>query len=166
MRTFLLFKLLTTFTVSSYEEKSKRNVGLTNFSIFSVVAFILAAKKENCIKENDHDLNVNDPVDNNSFDYSKEKGKAMSNKNTKTKSPTTVILGDSMLKNVYGNTISKAAKFKQRVVVKRFSGAKEYNMKHYMKPTQEKPLAQIIFHIGTNDLVTNKDSDEIANEIV
>ena len=39
-------------------------------------------------------------------------------------------------------------------------------MKHYMKPTQEKSLAQIIFHIGTNDLVTNKDSSEIANEIV
>ena len=39
-------------------------------------------------------------------------------------------------------------------------------MKHYMKPTQEKSPAQIIFHIETNDLVTNKDSNEIANQIV
>ena len=39
-------------------------------------------------------------------------------------------------------------------------------MKHYMRPTKETSLAQIIFHIGTNDLVTNKDSTEIANKIV
>ena len=32
--------------------------------------------------------------------------------------------------------------------------------------TQEKSPAQIIFHIDTNNLVTNKDSNEIANEIV
>ena len=35
-----------------------------------------------------------------------------------------------------------------------------------MKPTQGKSPTQIIFTIGTNDLVTNKDSNEIANEIV
>ena len=31
---------------------------------------------------------------------------------------------------------------------------------------QEKSLAQIIFHIGTNNLITNKDSNGIASEIV
>ena len=36
-------------------------------------------------------------------------------------------------------------------------------MKHYMKPTQEKLPTQIIFHIGTNDLVSNKNFIEIAN---
>ena len=39
-------------------------------------------------------------------------------------------------------------------------------MKQYMKPTQKKSPAQIIFDIGTNNLVTIKDSDEIANEIL
>ena len=39
-------------------------------------------------------------------------------------------------------------------------------MKHYMKPTQGKSPTQIIFPVGTNDLATNKDSNEIANEIV
>ena len=38
-------------------------------------------------------------------------------------------------------------------------------MKHYIKPTQEKSPAQIIFHIGANNLVTNKDSNEIVNKI-
>ena len=39
-------------------------------------------------------------------------------------------------------------------------------MKHYTKTIQEKSLTQIIFHIETNNLVTNKDSNETANEIV
>ena len=34
-----------------------------------------------------------------------------------------------------------------------------------MKPTQEKSPAQIVFHIGTTDLVTKKDASEIANII-
>ena len=62
----------------------------------------------------------------------------MSNRNTKTKAPTTVTLG----------------------------GAKVDDMKHYMEPTQEKSPAQIIFHIGANSLVTNKDTNETANKIV
>ena len=49
------------------------------------------------IKENDHGLNENDPIDNNS-ESSKDKEKTISNKITKTKAPTTVILGDSILK--------------------------------------------------------------------
>ena len=39
-------------------------------------------------------------------------------------------------------------------------------MKHYVKSTQEKQPAQIIVHVGTNDLPGTKTSDEIANEIV
>ena len=53
----------------------------------------------------------------------------MSNRNTKTNAPTTVILGDTILKIVYGNTISKATKCKKHVV-KHFSGAKVDDMKH------------------------------------
>ena len=86
------------------------------------------------IKENNHDLNEHDLINNN-HDSSKDKEKIMSNRNTKTKAPTTATLGDSILKNVYGNTVSKAAKFKKHVVAKHFSGAKVDNMKYYMKPT-------------------------------
>ena len=119
------------------------------------------------IKEIDHDLNENDPIDNNS-DSSKDKDKTMSNRNPKTKAPTTVSLGDSIPKNVYGNTISKATKFKKHIVVKHFSGAKVDDMKHYMKHEtySRKITCSNNFHTGTNDLVTNKDSNEIANKIV
>ena len=113
------------------------------------------------IKENDQDINNNDPIDNNS-DSSKDKEKTMSNGNTKI-TVTTVTLGDSILKNMYENSILKVAKFKKHTLL---PGAKVDNMKHYMKPTRQKPLAQIIFNIGTNDLATNKGFHEIANEIV
>ena len=39
-------------------------------------------------------------------------------------------------------------------------------MKHYVKSTREKQPAQIIIHVGTNDLPSNKNSDEVVNEIV
>ena len=104
---------------------------------------------QDSIKENDPDLNENYPIVNKNSDFSKDKNKTMSNRNTKTKGPTTVIY--------YGHTLSKAAKFKKHVVVKHFSGARVDDMKHDMKPTQVKSPAQIIFDIGTNALVTNKD---------
>ena len=83
---------------------------------------------------------------------------------TKTRATAAVILGDSIIKNVYGNAIKKSIKHKKHVVVKYFSCAKIEDMKH-VKPRQEKQPAQIIIHIGTNDLPGNKNSDEIANEI-
>ena len=48
-------------------------------------------------------------------------------------------------------------------MVKHFSGTKIEGMKH-VKSTQEKQHAQIIIHIGTNDLLGNKNADKIANE--
>ena len=85
---------------------------------------------------------------------------------TKTKAPTTVILDDLNVKNVYGNAIMKSVKHKKHVVVKHFSVAKIEDMKHYAKPTQVKETAQIIIYVGTNDILGNKNSDEIANKIV
>ena len=84
---------------------------------------------------------------------------------TKTRAQTTVILGDSIVKNVYGNAITKSIKPKKRVMIKQFSGAKIEDMYHYVKPQQEKQPVQIIIHVGTNDLPGNKNSDEIANKI-
>ena len=84
---------------------------------------------------------------------------------TKTRTPTTVMLGHSIVKSVYDNAITKSIKHKKYVVLKHFSGAKIGDMKN-VKPMQEKQPAQIIIHVGTNDLAGNKNSDEIANEIV
>ena len=84
---------------------------------------------------------------------------------TKTRAPTTVTFVDSIVKNFYGNAITKSIRDKKHVVAKHFSGGKIGDVKHYVKPTQEKQPAQIIIHVGTNDLPGNKNSDEIANKI-
>ena len=81
---------------------------------------------------------------------------------TKNTAPTTVILGESIL-TVYDNAITKSIKHKKHVVVKDFPGAKIEDMKH-VKPIHEKQAAQIIIHVGTNNLLGNKNSDDIAKE--
>ena len=63
-------------------------------------------------------LNENDPINNNS-DSSKDKEKQRRTKTHK-KAPTTFILGDLILKNVYGNVISKATKFNKTRPCKTF----------------------------------------------
>ena len=83
---------------------------------------------------------------------------------TKNTAPTTVILGESIL-TVYDNAITKSIKHKKHVVVKDFPGAKIEYMKH-VKPMHEKQPAQIIIHVGTNNLLGNKNSDDIAKETV
>ena len=47
-------------------------------------------------------------------------------------------------------------------MVKHFAGIKIQDMKHYVKPTHEKQPVQVIIHVGTNDLLGNKNTDEIA----
>ena len=62
----------------------------------------------------------------------------------KTKAPATGTLGDSILKNVHGNAITKSVKHKKNVVVKHFSGVKIKETKYYLKITQEKQPVQMI----------------------
>ena len=57
-------------------------------------------------------------------------------------------------------------KHQKYVVVKHFSGAKIADMNHYKKPTQEKSPAEIIIHVGTNDLSNDKEAKDIANHIM
>ena len=56
-------------------------------------------------------------------DNDKESDKWL-NQNETTKAPTTVILRDSIIKNVYGSAITKSVNHNKHVVVKHFSGAK------------------------------------------
>ena len=74
------------------------------------------------------------------------------------------MLGDSIVKN---SAIRKLIKHKKHVVVKHFSDAKIKDMKHYVKPTQEKTTCKYNYcHVHTKDLRSNKNSVKVANEIV
>ena len=88
------------------------------------------------------------------------------NLNDKTESDTpdkrkllvTIILGDSMVKDIKGRKMSRST---HKVVVKHFSGAKTKGMKSYVIPTVEQRPDNIIFHTGTNDLKTIDTPEEI-----
>lgn len=76
---------------------------------------------------------------------------------------TTVIVGDSIVKNIYGQKMGSNTK--SRVVVKYFSGATTADMEHYIKPTLERNPDHVILHVGTNDLKTT-DALKVAENIV
>jgi len=63
-----------------------------------------------------------------------------------------LILGDSMIKNVIGNKLSR----KHKVISKSFPGAKVEDMKHYSKPSLEHKHDTIIIHAGTNNVAKMK----------
>ena len=85
------------------------------------------------------------------------------NHNQEGPSPTTVIIGDSIIRNIQGWQLGKEVG--HRVVVKSFAGATTSDMSHYVKPTLDKKPDQIILHAGTNDIGKLSPS-EIADNIV
>ena len=47
-----------------------------------------------------------------------------------------------------------------------FSGAKIGDMQDYLKPTLRENPGQIIVHVGTNDLASNKRPEQIVESII
>jgi len=75
----------------------------------------------------------------------------------------TVVVGDSLIKNVHGIKVAKAVG--HRVVVKPFPGANIHDMKSHIIPTIERSPNQICLHVGTNDLRSSPPND-VADAIV
>ena len=75
----------------------------------------------------------------------------------------TVVVGDSIIKNLQGRKLGKAVG--HWVVVKPFPGATIHDMKSHIIPTIEKSPDQICLHIGTNDL-RFKEPNMVADAIV
>ena len=70
-----------------------------------------------------------------------------------------------MVKNLKGWEMSKKLK-NANVYVKYFAGAKVRCLKDHIKPSlREKPY-HIVFHVGTNDLASDRPPDLIAKSIV
>lgn len=75
------------------------------------------------------------------------------------------IVGDSIIKNVNGYEVS--GKTDQcRVYIRPSLGAKVRCMEDHIKPVLRDKPDHIIFHIGTNDIPSNKNSEDIANSII
>ena len=84
----------------------------------------------------------------------------------KQKTTTTCIMGDSMVKNIKPKFIRKNINRNEKVYVNSFPGANVRKMHHYAVPSLEYEPDQVILHIGTNELRSNKTTDDIANEII
>ena len=75
----------------------------------------------------------------------------------------TAIVGDSMIKDVYGWELSDR---EEKVVVKHFSGSATEDMKNYIQLPLKRDPDRIIIHVGTNDLRSSQDSVTIVKNIV
>ena len=73
-----------------------------------------------------------------------------------------VILGDSMLKHLNGWEMTKKVKNDWKIFVKYFSDATTNYMEDYIKPSLRKDLNHIILHVGTNNLILGRTSQDIA----
>ena len=76
-----------------------------------------------------------------------------------------VLLGNSIIKNINGYELSNQAK-RVKIYVKSYSGSKIRWMEDHAKPTSRTDPDHIILHVGTNNLPTRKNTDEIAKSIV
>ena len=83
----------------------------------------------------------------------------------KTKKKTVVIVGDSIVRNVPSRSLNQSLK-EYFSVVKSFPSATTQDMKDYIKPTISRKSDMVILHTGTNDLKSNQNPLDIANEIV
>ena len=95
-------------------------------------------------------------------------GTELRNKHSSTiKKKNIYILGDSMMKHIYGWEMNKKLNNKHKVFVRSFSGAKKTSMRNYIKPylTENSP-EHIVLHVGTNDLPSVKSVDSIARSII
>ena len=92
--------------------------------------------------------------------------KGTTKKARKNNSKTTIILGDSIIKNVDGWRMKKALKTDDRICVRSVASATSTQMIHYAQCVLEENPDKVILHVGTNDINSTKSTDEIANKIM
>ena len=76
----------------------------------------------------------------------------------------TIIIGDSIIKGLRRDLLSRAAK--RRATVRSFPGVTTTDMKHYLQPCAELNPKMIILHTGTNDLKSSTSPRDVAEKIV
>ena len=76
------------------------------------------------------------------------------------------IIGDSIIKQIKANKLRKNLSGKEKVFVKSFPGATVSHMHHYVKPSMEFDPNLVIIHVGTNELRSANDPNQIANGII
>ena len=78
-----------------------------------------------------------------------KEGNINKKKKTQKKLPVTVILGDSLVKDIKGWELSDES---NKVGIKHFSGANTTDMKSYLFPTKSRNPENVVLYCGTKDL--------------
>jgi lysophospholipase L1-like esterase len=96
---------------------------------------------------------------------SRQQSNGNSTANPASRYKTTVIVGDSMIKHLDPRRMQRSVKGgKSKIVSETYRGAKTDAMKHHIKPCLDKKPAQIILHVGTND-IPEKEPSKIVDGI-
>ena len=93
-------------------------------------------------------------------------GKRQSNSRGKDNKTITIIVGDSMVKNVKGWKLRPRCRINEQIHVYDFPGATTRDMNNYSKPMVDKNPDNMILNCGTNELRTRKSEVEISTEII
>ena len=126
-----------------------------------IIQILLSDKKDDKINvENKlHEQDVKETID----DFINPKIKQRKEVNKKR---SVVILGDSLLKDIEQNKVRKGLGGNEKVYVKCFPGATTKHMRSYINPSKDFNNDLVLIHCGTNDLRGDKQSKDIANEII
>ena len=78
----------------------------------------------------------------------------------------TILLGDSMIKDIEPYKMRHAVGKSEKVYVKAFAAADTESMEHYVIPSIKYDNNVVILHFGTNDLRSRKYTKDIAQGII
>ena len=96
----------------------------------------------------------------------KEKNKEFENhKERKSTTTTTVIIGDSMVKNVQSWRMRRLLSHGDKIFVKSFSGATTDDMSFYAVPSSRTKPDKMIIDTGVNDLINENNNKKVAQNI-
>ena len=87
-------------------------------------------------------------------------------KNLANKKKNVTILGDSMIKNIKPYKMKQCMETNDKVHIKSFPGASVGGMVDYVKPSLKFNPDTFLLHCGSNDLRSDKSSEEIATSII
>ncbi len=111
---------------------------------------------------NNNSSSISSSTNHSNDDNNRSSNQKVDNTNS---SRSTVIIGDSLLKNVHGWELKKRCDKGEKIYVKCFPGANTHDLTSYVIPSTERSPDCIILHVGTNDLRSEKSEVEIAREI-
>ena len=136
--------------VTNSNRNSSRTQANSNFNIDTSNQYDVLAENTNGDASIEDDENIESEND-------------RENKTKKKRSIT--ILGDSIVKDIRSHEVRRT-KQGEKIYVKTFPGATTECLKDYVKPTMKYNPDFVILHTGTNDLKSNKSSEEISDDII